>query len=254
MMYDVLSMGVLVVLAFLPAVVDASLGMGYGFTVTPLLLLLGFDPVQAVPAVLLSSVVGNLLSSYFHHQFENVDFGVKSRSFRISVLMGGLGSIGSLFGALVATGISRVHLSLYIGIMVIGVGCFILVSRKMRITFSWPKMVAFGLVGAFNKGVSGSGFGPIVTTGGLLVGLDAKATVAVQSLAELFASLVGFVTFVLSSVPIDLALTLAMMLGVALASPLAAYIVHKLPGEKLRWLIAVTAIILGASTLVRLGT
>jgi uncharacterized membrane protein YfcA len=138
--------------------------------------------------------------------------------------------------------------------MVIGVGCFILLSRKMTITFSWPKMVVFGLVGAFNKGISGSGFGPIVTTGGLLVGLDAKATVAVQSLAELFASLVGFVTFGLSGVPIDLALTLAMMVGVALASPLAAYIVNKLPGEKLRWLIAVTAIILGASTLLQLRT
>jgi uncharacterized membrane protein YfcA len=254
MLYNVLNMGFLIALAFLPAVVDASLGMGYGFTVTPLLLLLGYDPVQAVPAVLLSSVVGNLLSSYFHHQFQNVDFGVKSRSFKIAVLMGGLGSIGSLFGALVATGISKMYLSLYIGLMVIGVGCFIILSRKMTITFSWPKMVAFGLVGAFNKGISGSGFGPIVTTGGLLVGLDAKATVSVQSLAELFASLVGFLTFVLSNVPIDLALTLAMMLGVALASPLAAYIVHKLPSEKLRGLIAVTAIILGASTLLQLRT
>jgi hypothetical protein len=53
-------------------------------------------------------------------------------------------------------------------------------------------MVAFGVVGAFNKGISGSGFGPIVTTGGLLVGLDEKATVFIQSFSELFASIVGF--------------------------------------------------------------
>lgn len=104
---------------------------------------------------------------------------------------------------------------------------------------------------AFNKGISGSGFGPIVTTGGLLVGLDEKATVSIQSLSELFASIVGFLTFVLSRVQIDIHLTLAMTIGVALAAPLAAFIVHKIPSKKLRWLIALTTILLGISTLIR---
>lgn len=51
--------------------VDVSLGMGYGFKVTPILLHLGF-PQQAVPSVLFSSFVGALLSSYFHHRLGNV--------------------------------------------------------------------------------------------------------------------------------------------------------------------------------------
>lgn len=251
MIYDTLNIFFLVLVSFLPAIVDSCLGMGYGFSVTPLLLLLGFSPIKAVPSVLLASLVGNVLSSYFHHRFKNVDFSVNSKHFRISLVMGGLGSIGSLFGALIAIGISKFYLNLYIGIMVTILGFFVLFSRKMKIVFSWPKMVVFGIVGAFNKGISGSGFGPIVTTGGLLVGLDEKATVSIQSFAELFASIVGFLTFVLSSVQIDLHLTLAMTIGVALASPLAAYIVHKMPGEKLRWLIAITAILLGIIILIR---
>jgi uncharacterized membrane protein YfcA len=167
-------------------------------------------------------------------------------------MMGGLGSIGSLFGALVAIGISRYYLNLYIGTMVTILGFFVLLSKKLKIIFSWPKIVIFGVVGAFNKGISGSGFGPIVTTGGLLVGLNEKTTVSIQSFSELFASIVGFLTFVLSRVQMDLYLTLAMGIGVALASPLAAFIVHKMPGEKLRWLIATTAILLGISILIRL--
>jgi uncharacterized membrane protein YfcA len=241
----------LIVVSFLPAVVDSCLGMGYGFSVTPLLLILGFNPIKAIPAVLLASLVGNISSSYFHHRFKNVDFSFNSKHFRISFVMGGLGSIGSLFGALVAIGISKFYLNLYIGTMVTILGFIVLFSRKLKLAFSWPRMIAFGVVGAFNKGISGSGFGPIVTTGGLLVGLDEKATVSIQSFAELFASIVGFLTFVLSGIQIDLHLTIAMAIGVALASPLAAFIVHKMPTEKLRWLIAVTAILLGILILIR---
>lgn len=251
MIYDFYNMIFLILLSFLPAVVDSCLGMGYGFTVTPLLLILGFSPIQAIPSVLLSSMVGSILSSYFHHRMKNADFSVDSRHFRISLFMGGLGSIGSLFGALVAMGISTYYLNVYIGMMVTILGLFVLISRNLKIGFSWPRMMVLGVVGAFNKGISGSGFGPIVTTGGLLVGLDEKVTVSIQSLSELFASIVGFLTFVLSRVQIDKTLTLAMVIGVAFSAPLAAYIVHKMPGEKLRWLIALTAIVLGISTLLR---
>ncbi len=89
MIYDLSSMGFLVFLSFLPAVVDSCLGMGYGFTFPPLLLVLGFSPIQAVPAVLLSSLVGSLLSAYFHHRFENVDLSTDSIHIRISLIMAG---------------------------------------------------------------------------------------------------------------------------------------------------------------------
>ena len=136
--------------------------------------------------------------------------------------------------------------------MVTTLGFFVVFSRRLKLRFSWPRMIAFGVVGAFNKGISGSGFGPIVTTGGLLVGLDEKATVSIQSFSELFASIVGFLTFVLSRAPVDVYLTFAMSIGVALSSPIAAFIVHKMPAEKLRWLISLTAILLGVITLIRL--
>jgi uncharacterized membrane protein YfcA len=52
--------------------VDISLGKGYGFTVTPILLHLGFSPQHPVPSMLFSSVMSALLSSYFHHRLGNV--------------------------------------------------------------------------------------------------------------------------------------------------------------------------------------
>lgn len=249
---DLLNMFIMVFLTFIPAVVDSSLGMGYGFTVTPLLLLLDFSPLKTVPAVLFSSLVGDLLSSYYHHQFKNVDFSVRSRSFKIAIVMGSLGSIGAFFGALVATGISKFYLSLYIGALVTFLGFFVLFSRKMKIGFSWSKVIALGVLGAFNKGLSGSGFGPVITTGGLMAGIDEKAAVSIQSLSESFVAVVGFLTFALSGTQIDWYLVLSMSIGVALSAPVAAYFVHKIDSKKLRSLIAFVAILLGTSTLVRL--
>ena len=43
--------------------VDSSLGMGYGTTLTPLLLLAGFEPLQIVPCVLLSEFATGLTST-----------------------------------------------------------------------------------------------------------------------------------------------------------------------------------------------
>jgi uncharacterized membrane protein YfcA len=237
--------------SFIAGLTDISLGMGYGFTVTPLLLLLGFSPRQAVPSVLFSSFVGALLSSFFHHRFKNVDFSIGGDSFRVSAMIGVLGVVGGFVGAFLALGISSFLLSLYIGGLVTASGVFVLLSKGLRYSFSWPKIVAISFVGAFNKGLSGSGFGPIVTTGSLLSGLDEKASVSIQSLSEFPVSLSGFLTFILSGTELNLGLIMTLTLGVALASPLAALVVQRLDKDRLRTLIGVAAIVVGGLTLVR---
>lgn len=252
MVLTLTTLAVCFVLSFVAGLTDISLGMGYGFTVTPILLLLGFSPRVAVPSVLFSSFVGALTSSFFHHRFRNVDFGLGGESLRVSALIGGLGVIGGSVGALTALGISTFLLSLYIGSLVTASGIFVLVSRGFRPGFSWPKIFAISLLGAFNKGLSGSGFGPIVTTGGLLSGLDEKASVSIQSLSESPVSLVGFLTFVLSGAVVEWALVLALTAGVVLASPLAALVVQRLDKERLRTLIALAAMAVGGTTLIRL--
>jgi len=249
----VLNLLLLAVFSFFPSLIDASLGMGYGFTVTPLLLLLGYSPTEAVPAVLASSVVGDLLGSFFHQEYQNVDFSFKSRPFKIAFVIGVLGGVGALFGALVAIGISTLYLKTYIGVLVTVLGVFVLFSDRLRIRmeFSWTRMVMMGILGAFNKGVSGSGFGPVVTTGGLLSGLDEKATVAIQCLSELPVCIIGFLTFVMKGCCVDWHLALWVSVGAAFSAPVAAWFVHRVSSEKLKPMIGVMAVILGIFTLVK---
>jgi hypothetical protein len=64
----------LLVLAFLTAVIDIIFGRGFGLTMTPILLFLTYTPKEIVPALLLSSLIGNILSSFLNHHVKNADF------------------------------------------------------------------------------------------------------------------------------------------------------------------------------------
>ena len=58
----------LVILAFICEYMDSTLGMGYGTTLTPLLLIMGYEPLQVVPVVLISELFSGLLAGVFHHK------------------------------------------------------------------------------------------------------------------------------------------------------------------------------------------
>ena len=238
--------------AFLTAIIDIVFGMGFGLTMTPILLLMGYPPHEIVPALLFSSLIGNLLSPIFHQKFKNVDLSLCSKHFNMSMLIGILGVVGSFIGASVSIGISDFFLGLYIGILIVALGLFLLLNKKLSTTFSWLKLVFLGFFGSFNKGISGSGFGPIVTTGMIIMNINEKVAVSIQTFSELFVSLAGFLTFLLAGTQISWDLLLPLSIGVAFSTPLAALVVHKFESKKLRTGIASATVVLGVLTLLGL--
>jgi hypothetical protein len=72
------------VLAFACEFMDSSLGMGYGTTLTPVLMIIGFDPLLIVPAVLISEFFTGVLSGIFHVLFKNIKLGkTKEQKFHL---------------------------------------------------------------------------------------------------------------------------------------------------------------------------
>lgn len=61
---------------------DATIGMGYGTTLTPLLLLIGFSPLQIVPAILLSQFMSGIFAATLHQGAGNVSFDFKNDSIK----------------------------------------------------------------------------------------------------------------------------------------------------------------------------
>ena len=239
----------LIIPAFLTALIDIVFGMGFGLTMTPILFLMGYPPHEIVPALLFSSLIGNSLSPIFHHKFKNVDFSLCSKHFNMSIVIGILGVVGSFIGASVSIGISDFFLGLYIGLLIVTLGLFLLLNKKLSASFSWLKLFFIGFFGSFNKGISGSGFGPIVTTGMIIMNINEKVAVSIQTFSELFVSIAGFLTFLLAGSQISWNLLLPLAIGVAFSTPLAALVVNKFESKKLRTGIALATVVLGILTL-----
>jgi uncharacterized membrane protein YfcA len=251
---DLLHFSVLIIiLAFICEYVDSSVGMGYGTTLTPLLLLLGYHPLQIVPAILLSELLTGLSAAFFHHRFRNTNFNIGSIDLKIALVMAGCSIFGTLAAVLIAMNLPAYYIKLYIGVLVFAMGVFILLTLKRKYEFSWRKIVSLGLLAAFNKGISGGGYGPLVTGGQILSGVESKNAIGITSFAEGLTCLVGVITYLIyTDHIIEWNLAPSLILGAILSVPIAAYTVKKFKGGKLRLVVGIATLILGLFTLGKL--
>ena len=256
-------------LALLCEYADASIGMGYGTALTPLLLIIGFSPLEVVPAVLLGQLAGGLIGGLVHHRVGNIslDFrqderlikdrlrglGYLPRSFdaKVIFILAVCGVIGALVGVFSAVNIPQLILKTYIGAMVLGIGVVILIRGSHKGIFSWKGLIGVGLLSSFNKGMSGGGYGPLVTGGQIISGRETRSSVGSTTLAEAIVCIVGFLGYVLIKGSIFWTLAAATSIGSIIAAPFAAITVRKVNAEKLRVAIGLAAIILGALTLAK---
>jgi hypothetical protein len=238
--------------AFACELMDSSLGMGYGTTLTPILLLTGFEPLQIVPAVLLSELVTGLAASLMHHRDGNVDFLRDTRARRTVLWLTALSAIGALAAVFVALSISRFWFGLAITGIILAMGVLILATLRHRIPYRAGSIVAVGAVAAFNKGLSGGGYGPLVTAGQVVSGLPAKNAVAITALAESFTCLVGLGGYLAVGKGVDLALAVPLVLGATLSVPVATLVVRRLPEGRVRAAVGIATLALGLVALVKL--
>lgn len=266
----------IVVIAFLCEYMDSTLGMGYGTTLTPVFMLWGFSPMQIVPVILLSELISGLLAGFFHHREGNVDLKPKTadifkirnmlsplgyiESFKktvplhlkVALLLAACSVVGTVVAVFVAVNIPKFWLKLYIGCLVLSMGIIILVCLNKRFRFSWKKITFLGLIASFNKGMSGGGYGPVVTGGQVLSGVEGKSAVGITSLAEGLTCLVGVISYILiSKNPLDWKLAPWVIIGAVLSVPLSAKSVKMISERKLKFAIAILTITLGLFTIVK---
>jgi len=241
-----------IILAFICETVDSTIGMGYGTTLTPLLLAFGFEPLEIVPAVLLSEAITGVMAGFFHHEFGNVDLQPGGRDFKIVLTLTSLSIVGVMLAVTIAVIVPSWVVKLYVGVLVLSLGLLILRNRKREYPFSWRRIAGLGWLAAFNKGISGGGYGPVVTAGQVLSGVRGRNAVGIASLAEGITSIVGVSIYLASESTISWELVPSLLLGAVLSVPLAAYAVSRLPVGRLTSMIGGVSTALGGYTLVRL--
>jgi uncharacterized membrane protein YfcA len=238
--------------AFVCEYLDSSLGMGYGTTLTPVLLIAGFSPMSIVPAVLFSELLTGLAAGLLHHHDGNVDLLGDHRARRTLALLSLLSGVGALAAVLLAVRLSGPWFGFAIVAIVLAMGVLTLVTAGRRIRYRAGGIVAVGLVAAFNKGLSGGGYGPLVTSGQVVSGVPARHAVAITSMAEALTCLVGFCAYLAVKGAPDWGLTLPLAAGALLSVPWATVTVRRLPETWLRAGVGTLTLVLGVVSLIKL--
>jgi len=131
-------------------------------------------------------------------------------------------------------------------------GIVVVTCRNTQTGFSWKRMGVLGVLASFNKGISGGGYGPVVTAGQILSGIESKSAVAITSLAEALTCLAGLSIYLLACSNVVIwKLGLLLVMGATASAPLTARTVRLIHVQRLKVAIGVLTIALGLLTLTR---
>jgi len=243
---------VVILLAFICEFIDSTLGMGYGTALTPVLMLFGFEALAIVPCILLSELITGITAGLAHHKVGNVNFKRGSIHLKIAIMLAACSIIGATIAVFIAISIPKLWLDIYIGLMVLGMGVIIILTINKEFKFSWKKIIGLGSIAAFNKGMSGGGYGPVVTGGQILSGVQGNNAIGITSLAEGLTCIVGVIVFIVSPEIVNWELAPSLIIGALMSVPFSAFIVKKLPTKSLKISIGIITLILGVVTLIKI--
>ncbi|MDD4318867.1 MAG: sulfite exporter TauE/SafE family protein [Candidatus Peribacteraceae bacterium] len=235
----------LFVIALVCEFTDSTLGMGYGTILTPTLILFGYDAKLIVPAILVSELLTGFTAAGGHHASGNANLKPGSRGFKVATILSLCSIVGTIAAVVIATKISKQLLTTWIGVLVFAIGVVILLMINRSFRFSWARVVGLGLVASFNKGMSGGGYGPLVTGGQVVAGVDSKSAIAITSLAEAFTCVIGIIMYVYYGKTIFWHLAIPLTLGALCSVPLSVIAVKKVKTKALQITIGVVTMLLG---------
>lgn len=259
------------VMSLLAEYMDATIGMGYGTTLTPILLLIGFSPLQVVPAILMSQFFAGIFAAYLHQGAGNVFFDFKndpehkivrrlgrlgyipkSTASKVAMVLVVSSIIGVFAAVLVAMALPIFYLKLYISILVVAMGIVILAKYKTRNEFSWKKIMGLGVLASFNKGISGGGYGPLIVSGQILSGVNARNAIGITALAEGVTCVIGVITYRIAGTNVEWLLAPYLVAGSLISVPLSVYTVKRMPVRKFTIAIGIATTLLGLFSLYKL--
>jgi len=232
------------ILAIIMETVDSGLGLLYGTILSPLLIISGYNPFLVVPAILLSQALGGFMATYSHNKYKNAIWHPKSDDFKISSMIIGLGIIAVIIGAYIGTSLPKLWLNTYIGIICTLMGGLVL--TRIRFKFSLKKILLIGGISAFNKALSGGGFGPLVATGNMASGIEEKKSIGITDFAEAPICVMSFFAWVyFNGWPISNIL-LPLCTGALIGGVVGPYALSKVKSRRLiRMLVGILALVSG---------
>lgn len=217
--------------------VDGSLGMAFGITSTTLLLTAGVTPAIASASVHLAEIGTSLASGLSHWRFGNIDWN------KIGWLAVP-GAVGAFLGATLLTSIPAAAAEPVVAVILFGLGVYILArfafdrSSQVVRTRHIPRRLLspLGMIAGFMDALGGGGWGPVGSST-LLASrrMEPRKVVGTMAAGEFIVTVCASVGFLvgLGASQIPFRVVGALLVGGAVAAPLAAWVVRLLDARVL---------------------
>ena len=242
-------------LGFIAQLVDGALGMAYGLIASTVLISIGTPPAFASASVHAAEVVTTGLAGGSHVWHKNVDWNLFKR-------LAPAGVAGGIVGAYILTELPENIVKFFVTLYLLGMTLMIVRRvRANKVTEGTKKQrekklptVPVGVAGGFLDAIGGGGWGSVVTSTLLARGDHPRSTIGSVSLSEFFLTTAISVTFIIA---LDLSqywkVVLALIIGGAVAAPLAGYLSKVLAPRTLMIIVACVLSVLCLYTLGRLA-
>jgi uncharacterized membrane protein YfcA len=241
-----LNIFIFILVGFIAQIIDGALGMAYGVSSNSFLLGIGLPPAAASASVHMAEVVTTAISGISHWRLGNLDTGLIKK-----LLLPG--AVGAVVGAYILTNLPGDVLKPFIAIYLFIMGVTI-VRKGLKNNHSEQKVVShistLGVAGGFFDAIGGGGWGPIVTSTLVARGNNPRLTIGSVNFSEFFITFAQSVVFVFS-LQFDeyWKIILGLLIGGAVAAPLAALVTKKLSVRRLMLMVGSLIIVLSIRTL-----
>jgi uncharacterized protein len=233
---------------FIAQMIDGSLGMAYGVSASTFLMSFGVSPAAASASIHTSEIFTSGISGLSHLKFQNVN----KKLFK-SLLIPGVA--GAVAGAYILSSFEEYNnyirpvvavYTLILGVIIIRKA--IIVRKGKQKTKNIPALASFG---GFMDSVGGGGWGPIVASTLIAKGRNPRYTIGSVNLAEFFISFSSSLTFFATIGVSYLNIILGLILGGAIAAPIAANLTRKLPINKMMILVGVVIVLVSGRLILK---
>jgi uncharacterized membrane protein YfcA len=135
---------------------------------------------------------------------------------------------------------AKVWIKLYVSLLLVVMAVASMIHAGKKRPYRPRRMMLFGALAGFNKGIGGGGYGPVVTVGGMISGVPVKTMMAITALSEGTVCVVSigvWLALLSTGTVIDFILLPSMILGSMIAAVLAPYAVKVLPEKVMKWFV-----------------
>jgi len=234
---------------FLAQMVDGAVGMGYGVTSTSMLMSMGVPPAAISGSVHTAEIFSSAVSGYSHYRFGNVN----KKLFKVLVIPGVLGAVAGA-GMLVWMGdkygnLIKPFLAAYC--MVLGFRILYQAYKRNKKNKKVKRAGWLAGAGGFLDSFGGGGWGPLVTSTLISKGRSPQYVIGSVSLSEFFVTLSSAIAFFVFIGITHWQVIMGLMIGGAVAAPLAAKLAGKLPVRTMLICVGLMVIIWSIRVLVK---